>query len=93
MKGLNADKRVSTADSSKWTRALRWHYNSDLSKLVDSCSNEIPTDAGQTRERKCYGCGSTDHMRRDCPNPSEYDGKCRQCGKEGHQRRDCPDTK
>ena len=93
VKGINADKRVNTASSSKWTQALRGHYNSDLSKLSAACSNEIPANAGQATVRKCFGCGSPDHVRKDCPNPSEGDNTCRQCGKTGHQRSECPETK
>ena len=52
-----------------------------------------PANAGQATVRKCFGCGSPDHVRRDCPNPSEGDNTCRQCGKTGHQRSECPDTK
>ena len=51
-----------------------------------------PGSAGVGQQKKaCFGCGSTDHMRRDCPNPRKI--KCYGCGGEGHIRRNCPEQK
>ena len=36
----------------------------------------------------CFGCGSTEHMRRDCPAPRKL--VCYGCRAEGHVRKDCP---
>lgn len=35
----------------------------------------------------CYGCGSTDHQQRDCPDGEPK--SCYRCNKVGHIARDC----
>ena len=38
--------------------------------------------------RKCFGCGKTDHLQRDCPTRSCI--TCYSCGGKGHMARECP---
>jgi len=43
--------------------------------------------------RACFGCGSEDHQKRDCPQGGGGGGgdrACYGCGETGHQKRDCP---
>lgn len=42
-------------------------------------------------KRKCYTCGSTEHVNRDCPK--KKDRKCFVCGKADHVAAKCPDKK
>ena len=47
----------------------------------------VPSATRQSEgERQCYNCASTDHVKRDCPQPlkSFYS-----CGRQGHMRRFC----
>ena len=40
-------------------------------------------------DRQCYGCGSTEHLFRDCPNPTAPAPICWRCGSDGHLAREC----
>lgn len=51
---------------------------------------------------KCYSCGGSGHMTRNCPSPQDKQdnakkeakkGECYTCGEEGHFSRECPKSK
>ncbi len=41
---------------------------------------------------RCYNCGGSGHMSRDCPEPRK-EQSCYNCGKGGHMSRDCPEPR
>ena len=57
------------------------------SKKKKSVESDSPSQsAGTPSIRKCFNCGSPDHMIRACPKPLF----CRYCKKEGHRISTCP---
>ena len=55
-------------------------------KKKTGSSNSQPQSVGTPFIRKCFNCGSPDHMIRACPKPLF----CRYCKKEGHHVSTCP---
>ena len=67
------------------------HLRDTLNEVVQTLHSlkqgPNPRQGSNTRqEYRCYNCGKTGHLRRDCPVPV----KCYGCNGIGHIRRDCP---
>lgn len=64
-----------------------WHYG-QTHRRCRWCKTMVPKDHECDRmpERKCFNCGSGDHMRNECP----VGRCCYKCGQEGHVARLCP---
>lgn len=51
--------------------------------------------APQAATRACHICGSTEHLKKDCPQAGgggRSNKLCHICGKPGHLKKDCPDA-
>lgn len=47
-------------------------------------------DEDKYRRRRCYKCGSEQHLANNCSQPTQERGSCFGCGSREHQRSDCP---
>ena len=69
-----------------------------MSLFANGIDGGLP--APKAEGRACHTCGSTDHLKRDCPQGTGGGGKaatnkvsnkvCHICGEPGHLKRDCP---
>ncbi|KAI8933846.1 hypothetical protein NX059_009546 [Plenodomus lindquistii] len=56
-----------------------------------SYGSNVAGGGGGGSDLACFGCGSTDHQKRDCPSGRSGGGQaCYGCGETTHQKRDCP---
>ena len=42
------------------------------------------------KEKKCFTCGSSTHLIKDCKKRKRKNGECFFCGETGHFSKDCP---
>ncbi|CAI6339327.1 unnamed protein product [Periconia digitata] len=45
---------------------------------------------GDSAGQGCFKCGSTDHMKKDCPQGAGGGNGCFKCGSTDHMKKDCP---
>ena len=93
---------TSAAKPDSWVKLLSPQFKTDVGsdQLKDACPTGMPSDAGQSRARVCWTCGSKDHVQRDCPDKPANAGhgdnsarECWSCGRKGHVRADCPNPR
>lgn len=55
---------------------------------INGDHGKISVNMAESNDYKCYNCGSSDHLKRDCPHPLHL---CTVCGKKGHMESGCRD--
>jgi cellular nucleic acid-binding protein len=84
---MDVDEKLNMSldDVIEKSAASRQQRASDMSMDVDTVSAS-PTKNKTTSGPECNCCGSTDHLKKDCPHT---DKECGICGKIGHLKAKC----
>lgn len=74
--------------SSQKYKSMTMQSDSVVATTTSTSSAQSSNPSAQTRNRKCFICGKTDHEKKVCPNV-----KCFNCQEVGHKSTNCPRKK